>query len=113
MKLMGYSKDLTVDEWGLALEEGAGGALLLGSGPLARVHILGNEIEAQVLKDVLEHEGIDAIIQSYRDLAFDGLFIPQRGWGCILTRFEDSKRAVEAIQAALAAVNGEPGTETP
>jgi hypothetical protein len=112
MKPMGYSKELTLDEWSLAFEEGLGQGHLLAGGPLARVHILANEIEAQVLKDVLEHEGIPAIIQSYRDLAFDGLFIPQRGWGCILTRVEDSQRAVEAIQAALAAVNGEPGTSS-
>ena len=76
-------------------------ALLPEDGPLARVHILSNEIEAQVLHDVLKTEGIVHTIQSYRDTTFDGLFQTTRGWGCIITREEDSKRALEWIQKTL------------
>jgi hypothetical protein len=96
--------DLTWDAFDLAADEGAGLGFVLGAGPLARVHIVESEIEAQVLMDALEHEGILAVVQSYRELAFDGLFIPQRGWGCVLTREQDAERAVEVIRAALAAV---------
>jgi hypothetical protein len=97
------SGDITVDEIGWAFEEGLGVGLL-GTGALARVHILSNEIEAQYLIDALYNDRVDAVVQTYRELAFDGIFIPQRGWGCILTREEDAERAVEIIRAALAAV---------
>ena len=71
-------------------------------GPLARVHVLSNEIEAHVLHDVLQAEGIVHIIQSYRDTTFDGLFQATRGWGCIITREEDSQWALQWIHKALA-----------
>jgi len=77
-------------------------AHLPGDGPLARVHILSNEIEAQVLHDVLRAEGIVHIVQSYRDTTFDGLFQATRGWGCIITREEDSQWALQWIHKALA-----------
>src|SRR2546429_109569 len=107
---MSYARAMTFDEWELAAFEAFGDGAL-GDGPLARVYTLSNEIEAQLLLGILEHERIDAIVQTYREMAFDGLFIPQRGWGCIITREEDSTRAVEVIQAALASVHEPPETE--
>jgi len=70
-------------------------------GPLARIHTLSNAIEAHVLHDVLRGEGIQHIVQSYRDTAYDGLFQQSYGWGCIITREEDVSRAVPVIKAAL------------
>jgi hypothetical protein len=107
---MAYSKSTTPEEIGLAAaDEGEGAATRIEDGPLVRVHVLNSEIEAQVLTDVLEREAIHFVIQSYRELAFDGLFIPQRGWGCILTREEAGARAAKVIGEALAAI-GDPGT---
>src|ERR1043166_675724 len=102
---MNRSRDLTMDELGFAFEEGFGfGVGILGGDPMARVHTLSSEIEAQYLVDVLREERIDAVVQTYRELAFGGIFIPVRGWGCIITREEDAARAVEVIHAALEAV---------
>jgi hypothetical protein len=102
---MAYAKGFELgDVWEAEADEAGGEGLLLRVGPLARVHTLGSEFEAHVLVDALKDERIDAVVQTYRELAFDGLFIPQRGWGCILTRVEDSERAVEIIRATLASL---------
>ena len=102
---MNRSRDATMDEFDFVLEESFGfGVGLLGGGSMARVHTLSSEIESQYLVDALHQERIDAVVQTYRELAFDGIFIPQRGWGCIITREEDAARAVEVIHAALEAV---------
>lgn len=101
---MSGARVATFDEFDFPVLEGTSEGFVLGGGPLARVHTLANEIEAQVLMHALAEEGIDAVVQTYRELAFDGIFIPQRGWGCILTREEDAERAVGVIRDALAAV---------
>jgi hypothetical protein len=97
----------TLDALGLSFSEEGLGAAIRGGGPLARVHILSNEFEAQFLADALHGERIDVVVQSYRELAFDSIFIPQRGWGCLITRLEDATRAVSIIEQALVAL-GEP-----
>ena len=45
------------------------------------VAILEDEFQAQLLDGVLEKENIPFRIRSYHDLAYDGLFQSQKGWG--------------------------------
>ena len=40
-----------------------------------------NEIEALRVKEELGERGIPHVIQSYYDMAYDGLFQLSRGWG--------------------------------
>ena len=46
-----------------------------------KVAILENDIEAQLLGQILTEEGIDHILRTYHDFAYDGLFQFQKGWG--------------------------------
>lgn len=85
-------------EWADGLES----SLLPDSGPLARIRILDNEIEAQVLHDVLATAGVPHNIQCYRDMAYDGLFQATRGWGAIIVREEDVEKSLKLIDDALA-----------
>ncbi len=48
-----------------------------------RIAILDNEFQAQLLEGLLEDKGVPHRIQSYYDLAYDGLFQSQKGWGHI------------------------------
>ncbi len=48
-----------------------------------RVGALDNEIEAMLLKSVLEERGIPHLLESYHDTAYDGLFQAQKGWGVV------------------------------
>lgn len=50
-------------------------------GTFYKVAILENEIEAQLLKAILNDREIPHLLQSYYDLAYDGLFQFQKGWG--------------------------------
>lgn len=57
-----------------------------------------NEAEANVIKSVLEEQGIYAEIKSFHDTAYDGLFQSQYGWGFIRvleTDFPKAQRIVE------------------
>ena len=47
----------------------------------AKVDILENEIEAQLLDSILNERNIPHHIQSYHDTAYNGLFQTQKGWG--------------------------------
>lgn len=98
------------------LDELAGGPL--EGTPLARVTSLDNEFEAEVLRNALDDNGIPCLIQSNRETAFDGLFIPQRSWGALITRFDQAEAALRIVQevrasfeADMAVEEGEEGGE--
>ncbi|MFH2011169.1 MAG: DUF2007 domain-containing protein [Pseudomonadota bacterium] len=65
---------------------------------LSKVHVLENRFESDVIGDALEKEGITFIVREFRDTAYNGLFIPQLGWGEILVSEEDTKKAEKIIR---------------
>jgi hypothetical protein len=66
---------------------------------LSRVCILENRFEADVIGDALGKEDITFIIKEFRDTAYDGLFIPQLGWGEIMVSDKETKRAEDIIDS--------------
>ncbi|MTI65806.1 MAG: hypothetical protein FH753_04310 [Firmicutes bacterium] len=48
---------------------------------LIKILILENEVEANLLDEILKDKNIPHIIKSYHDLAYDGIFQTQKGWG--------------------------------
>ncbi len=52
--------------------------------PWVFLYTLANRFEADVLSNVLEKEGVPFLVRSFVETAYDGLFVPQRGWGQIL-----------------------------
>jgi hypothetical protein len=57
-----------------------------------------NDAEANVIKSILEENGIISEIQSFHDTAYDGLFQSQYGWGVIRVSEEDFEEAQRIIQ---------------
>ena len=57
-----------------------------------------NEAEANVIKMVLEENGIAAEIKSFHDTAYDGLFQSQYGWGVIRVSEEDFPEAQRIVE---------------
>ncbi len=51
----------------------------------SRVVLLNNQIEAQLLGSILKEENIPHVIRSYEDLAYDGIYQIQQGWGHVET----------------------------
>ena len=62
-----------------------------------------NATEADVIRKILEENGIFAEIRSFHDTAYDGLFQSQYGWGVIRvpeTDYPEAKRIVEEWKSA-------------
>jgi hypothetical protein len=64
---------------------------------LVSTYTLANRFEADLLMDALHREDIPAILRSFEETAYDGLFVPQRGWGQILVLEEHVPAAHEVI----------------
>ena len=64
---------------------------------LVPTYTLANRFEADLLMDALHREGVPAILRSFEETAYDGLFVPQRGWGQILVPEEYVPAAHEVI----------------
>lgn len=46
-----------------------------------KIIIFENEVEARHLEAILKERNIPHLIRSYHDLAYDGIFQTQKGWG--------------------------------
>jgi len=68
---------------------------------LIPVHIVADRFEGDLMMDALRKEGVPALMQTFEETAYDGLFVPQRGWGRILAPAEDLSKAREIIQPLL------------
>jgi hypothetical protein len=64
---------------------------------------VGGRIEAERLIAALDQEGIPAFVRTFEEVAFDGLFLGQKGWGEIWVarnRLDEARELVEALRAA-------------
>ena len=49
-----------------------------------KVTVVENKFEADLIAHALQEEGIPCMIRSYHDTAYNGIFIPQKGWGAVM-----------------------------
>jgi hypothetical protein len=68
---------------------------------LVAIHTLTSRFEADLLLNALEQEGIPALLRSFEETPYDGLFVPQRGWGKILVPEAFEAKAAAIIQSLL------------
>jgi hypothetical protein len=64
---------------------------------LVKVFTLKDRFEADVITQQLEKEGIPFLIRSFKDTAYDGIYIPQKGWGEVSVPEKEKERAKEII----------------
>lgn len=70
---------------------------------LVAVHRPADEFLAQSLKDLLEQNGIPAMVHSYQIPAYDGIAQMMRPvWGEVLVEEENLEQAKELVQGFLA-----------
>jgi hypothetical protein len=67
-----------------------------------KIATVNDRFEADVLRDALEKEQIPVLIRSFQDTSFNGIFIPQKGWGVVEVPEEHSAQARELIEALRA-----------
>ena len=67
-----------------------------------RIHTIESVFELDMIRDALNGEGIDYRIKEYKDTAYDGLFILQKGYASLSVKegYEDAaKKIVEQIKS--------------
>ncbi len=61
---------------------------------------LDNRFQADLLTDALERNNIPFLVREYKDTAYDGLFVSQKGWGTVMVdaaRQEEAKTITEEL----------------
>jgi hypothetical protein len=56
-----------------------------------------NRFEGDRISQVLQEAGIPFLIKSFLDTAYDGLYIPQKGWGIVMVSKKDQKEAARLV----------------
>jgi hypothetical protein len=49
-----------------------------------KIFVVENKFEADLISQALRAEGIPAMVRKFSDTAYDGLYIPQKGWAAIM-----------------------------
>jgi len=49
-----------------------------------KIFVVENKFEADMLSQALQREGVPVMVRTFSDTAYDGLYIPQKGWAAIM-----------------------------
>ena len=66
--------------------------------------IVENRFEGDRVSHALNETGVPFLIKSYLDTAYNGLFIPQRGWGAVMvpeTFKEETERIITEVKKSF------------
>jgi len=66
--------------------------------PMVKVHVAQGPFETDIVVDALAREGMEPIVKKHEEIAYDGLFVLQRGWADILVPKTMAQRAKEIIE---------------
>jgi ketol-acid reductoisomerase len=67
-------------------------------GNLVKILVVENKFEADLVYQALQEEGIPVMLKRFSDTAYDGLYIPQKGWAAVMIP-EESKALGERVVA--------------
>ncbi len=56
-----------------------------------------NRFEGDRISQVLQEAGISFLIKSFLDTAYDGLYLPQKGWGVVMVSEKDKLEAERLV----------------
>jgi len=73
---------------------------------MVKVFTVKDSFEADVITRELEKEGIPVLIRSFKDTAYDGIYIPQKGWGEVRVPGKDQERARALIDSLEEVLEG-------
>lgn len=62
-----------------------------------KVAVIDNQFEAQLLAAILDERKIPHILKSYYDVAYDGLFQMQKGWGAVFAPAAHQEEITEIL----------------
>ncbi len=61
------------------------------------IHTIENQVEAQVIEAALKEAGVKFIMRTFEDSAYNGIFVPQKGYAQVLVAPADSDKAKQII----------------
>jgi ketol-acid reductoisomerase len=65
-------------------------------GNFIKIFVVENQFEADLVSQALQEEGIPMMLKKFSDTAYDGLYIPQKGWAAIMVP-EECKALAEKV----------------
>ena len=65
-------------------------------GNFIKIFVVENQFEADLVSQALKEEGIPVMLKKFSDTAYDGLYIPQKGWAAIMVP-EECKALAEKV----------------
>ena len=63
------------------------------TGQWVKAGTIENRFEGDRISQALQEAGIPFLIKSFLDTAYDGLYIPQKGWGIVMVSEKDKETA--------------------
>ncbi len=70
--------------------------------PWTQLMTLENQFQADLLTHALAEAEIPFLIREYKDTAYDGLFVSQKGWGTVMvegSRMEEARKIAQDLFA--------------
>lgn len=64
---------------------------------------LENQIESQIVEEILDQEQIPYYVRPYQDMAYDGIFAMQLGWGALFVAEDYAQQSLELLQKVIEA----------
>jgi len=64
-----------------------------------KVETAENQFEADLIKNALEKEQVPVMVRNFHDTAYNGIYIPQKGWGLVMVPEAHTEKAREIIAA--------------
>ena len=66
--------------------------------------VINNRFEGDRIRHSLGEAGIPFFVKSFLDTAYDGLFIPQKGWGMVMvpeTSLEEAEGIISEVKTSF------------
>jgi hypothetical protein len=63
-----------------------------------KIHVIENIFEMDMIKDAFDKEGLEYSIKEYKDTAYDGLFVLQKGYASLFVRESDEELAKSIVK---------------
>jgi hypothetical protein len=80
--------------------------------PWVKAGTVENRFEGDRISQTLQEAGIPFLIKSFLDTAYNGLYIPQKGWGVVMVSEKNREEAERLITEVKKTFGKEEGDET-
>ena len=69
----------------------------MSNGKWKKIHTIESIFEMDMIKDALEKEDLEYSVKEYKDTAYDGLFVLQKGYASLFVKEKDEKLAKSIV----------------